>query len=363
MTYDLDSGDSSIADLLLRHDELEEEHGDGDAGNFLSGWQCYNPYADKLLAAVKKRIESVDHTKYIYVENDLKLSEKVKQLQLAYDGVMLNEVFCAANGAASVLFTFCALLSQRGILEVYFVPPLYFSMHIALKLFGIRTRAISGFHAFEAEFRMNLPEKKTVLIIVDPVWYAGTPVPKHIISEIKEWQHRTSSEVFVDGSFQYMRWDCLLHEESSNLHPEKTFRLISPTKMLGVHGYRFAYLLLPKEFRAEFSKLYSNIYGSTSAANLAFAHEAIHAMKCREQTNNLMLLTKQRHELLRTNQVITSSFNPECGYFSFEQITTELPDGYILMSGDYFDQSRFPEHVRLNLISPSFYLIDPASDQ
>jgi aspartate/methionine/tyrosine aminotransferase len=358
MKHTPDRDEVVISNIIQRHEELEIEHGDGDAGNFLFGWQCKNPYADELLTAVKKRTEAIDHVKYIYVEDDLKLTQKVLDLQFSLDAIMPNEVFCAPGGAVSILFAFCAFLSKKGVKEVYFIPPIYYSMHIALKLFNIRARAVSGLQAFESSFSMNLPDKKTILILADPIWYVGLSVPESIVSEIREWQEKTQSLVFVDGSFQYMRWNEDVYEATSKLDPERTFRLISPTKSLGVHGYRFAYSLLPAMLKSEFSNTYTNIYGSTAADNWAFAYEATTAMKNRTLTTMLVRLAKERHKRLRRKGAISSQLNPECGYFAFEKINVTLPEGYLMMTGDYFDQHRFPGHARLNLISPSFALLD-----
>lgn len=361
MSFQQSSNDDAIAQILLKHEALEVEHGDGDAGNFLFGWQCQNPYANELLLNVKKRSEGIDHVKYIYLEDNHELTQRVKNMQLGFDGVMPSGLFCAPGGAVSVLFSFCAFLSRRGVSEVYYIPPIYYSMHIALKLFGIRVRAVSGLHAFEDGFTMNLPDKNTVLILADPVWYVGISVPDQAIAEIIRWQNKTESLVFVDGSFQYMRWNETVTEASAKLSPEKTFRLVSPTKSLGVHGYRFAYTLLPENFLTEFSNTYTNIYGSTAAGNLAFAFEAISAMEKRSLTNSLIRLAKARHERLRKKGTISSVLKPECGYFAFEKINVTLPEGYLMMTGDYFDQNRFLGHSRLNLISPSFCVLDPES--
>lgn len=345
-------------EILQLHEDLELKYGDGDGGDFLFGWQSINPFAGDLLAAVKRRNENVDYTKYCYMETDTVLAGAVVDLHEELDGVRPDEAFCAASGGTSILFSFCYWLSRNEIKEVYYVPPIYFTLLNGLRQFGVRARALSGFHSFEEDFRMELPQQKTVLIIADPVWYAGITVPVHIIDQIAAWQQKTGSLVFVDGSFQYMRWDAKVNEPTAQLDPALTIRLVSPTKSLVVHGYRFGYALLPKSIKPIFSNSYTNICGSAPADNLAFAYEALRALKDRSLTEALIARASGRHKALRQRHVIESPLKPETGYFVFEKVNTILPENSLRMDGKYFGQPRFPEHTRINLLSTQFHLLE-----
>ena len=232
------------------------------------------------------------------------------------------------------------------------------SLHFAMRLFGIRSRQVSARHAFEEDFKMNLPDKRTFLFLTDPVWYAGVPVPKHVLDHIGIWQERTGSTVLVDGSFQYMPWNKTAFEATAHLDPSKTIRLISPSKSLCVAGYRFAYLLGPSDLRSKISHTYTNIYASASADTVAFGHEAIRAMEKREITNKLTDVIRFRHQRLRNQGKIESGLSPTCGYFVFEKLKYHLPSGYVRMGGEFFDQPRYPGYARINLLSPSFYLLE-----
>src|ERR1043165_2127107 len=141
------------------------------------------------------------------MESDSELAAEVGALHGALDNVTPEAVFCAASGGASILFAFSYWLTRNDIDEVYYIPPIYFTLLNSLRQFRIRARALSGYHCFEREFHLTLPAKKTVLVLADPVWYAGIRVPQNVIQEIAAWQEMTGSLVFVDGSFQYMRWD------------------------------------------------------------------------------------------------------------------------------------------------------------
>ena len=349
------SGDH-IAKLLARRKEMEISRGDGDLGNFLCGWQCENPFAGQLLEAVRQHAERIDHVPYAYLEDDPILPGLIQDMHESFGEPRPASVFCGA-GAMSLIFTFAAYLKHRNVTEVYYIPPIYFSFHSALRLLGIRARPVSAYHGFESKFKMNLPNRQAVLIVSDPIWYAAQPLPTTVTRQIVDWQCRTDSIVFVDGSFQYMLWNKSVDESSSQLGSDRTIRLISPTKSLAVSGYRFAYCLLPSVWRTEFSHTYTNIYGSANADSIAFGYLAIREMRQRTLTDKLVELISDRHRRLREANAIESVLQPHCGFFVFERVNARLPEGYLVMGGDYFDQARFPEYVRVNLLSPSFHLI------
>lgn len=344
-------------EILQLHEDLEVKFGDGDGGDFLFGWQSINPFADTFLAAVKRRAEGTDYTKYSYMESDTILANEILDLHGALDGVKPEAAFCAASGGASILFAFSYWLARNDIKEVYYVPPIYFTLLNGLRQFGIRARALGAYHCFEQEFRLVLPPKKTVLILADPVWYAGIPVSERVINRIAEWQEMTGSLVFVDGSFQYMRWDHQVREPTAALNPSQTIRLISPTKSLVVHGYRFAYTLLPSLIKPQLSNCYTNIAGSSAADNVAFAYEAIRAQRNRKLTEELITRAASRHAELRSTRAIESPLTPQAGYFVFEKINVPLPDDNLRMDGRYFGQPRFPNHARMNLLSTKYHLL------
>jgi histidinol-phosphate/aromatic aminotransferase/cobyric acid decarboxylase-like protein len=353
------SGDV-IADLLARRRALEEEQGDGETGTFLFGWQCDNPFAASFLDKVRQRSEPLDRIRYTYLEDDQALSGAILAMHSGFDEQPAEAVFSGA-GAMSLIFTFAAHIQSLGVREVYYLSPIYFSFHFALRLLGIRARQISTRHAFENRFRMNLPNERCVLLMSDPIWYAAQPVPDDVIEQLCEWQSRTGSTVFVDGSFQYMSWEPKVSEPTARFDPSLTFRLVSPTKSLAIAGYRFAYCLLPDSRRPDFAHIYTNIYGSSNSENLAFAPLAIEAMTDRTMTTNLTDLMRGRHRALREAGRIRSRLSPRRGFFSFEEILVELPAGYVTMGGEYFQQSRFPGYARINLLSPSLDLLRPKS--
>src|ERR1043165_84480 len=143
-------------EILQLHEDLEVKFGDGDGGDFLFGWQSINPFAEELLAAVKHRAKGIDYTKYSYMESDALLANEVIDLHNNLDRVRPIAAFCAASGGASILFAFSYWLARNEIKEIYYIPPIYFTLINGLRQFGIRARALTGYHSFEKEFQLSL---------------------------------------------------------------------------------------------------------------------------------------------------------------------------------------------------------------
>lgn len=346
-----------LAPLLKRHAELESKFGDGDNGRFLSGWQCENPWKESLRKKISAIRATLPDESYQYFSDcDAHIVDGFMEFHGKVDRKTPSAIICG-EGASSLIFTTCAWLKSKGIEEVYYIPPLYFTTHYALKLLGIRGRPVSGRHAFEDGFTMNLPSKNTVLLLSDPIWYAGINLKQFVVERIVNWQKKTGSLVFVDGSFQYMKWNEAPFEFTSELDLNKTIRIICPTKTLALHGYRFAYAILPNEFLGDFSHVYGSIYGSASAESIAFAKVAASSVHERTITSRLVGIVSECHRHLRTTGKIFADWQAECGYFVFERIIVELPQDLLLMDGSFFEQKRFRDHRRINLLSPSISLL------
>jgi histidinol-phosphate/aromatic aminotransferase/cobyric acid decarboxylase-like protein len=344
-------------DLNAHYEGLAFDLDDGDKGNFLSGWQCENPFNTDLFSAVKERAKSINYGRYTYFDDDTELPELIKTLHHRLDGVRPEHVFCG-SGSTSLLFGFATYLQKKGIRQIYFIPPMYFTLHLAFDRLGIRTIPISDRQPFEHEFAMRLPdEMKSVLMVLDPVWYTGTPISSDVMDEIVSWQKRTSSLVFVDGSLQYLPWQPKVNEHSARLDSKLTFRLVCPSKQLSAHGYRFSYVLVPASEKQEFAWVYTNIFGPTNADSIAFAHEAILALADGRIPKQSMALASSRYNALRKLGAIESDLRPSCGYFVFQKVNVVLPEDYITVDGKYFDQPRYKNHIKINLLSPSIELL------
>ena len=339
------------------YERLAFELDDGDGGNSLSGYQCINPFVDDLVAAVRLRSEGLDWQRYTYLDGDQDLVSQIRAYHAAVDGVAPSAIVCG-SGASSQLFGFVTYLHAKGVRKVFYVPPLYFTLYVALERYGIAAVPVADRQPYERNFRLRLPEiEDCCLLLADPVWYAGMPVADEVMEAIGSWQRKTRSLVFVDGSLQYMRWRGVMVEASSRLSRSLTIRLICPTKQLAIHGYRFSYLLVPELEARSVAWACANVAGAASAESLAFGHEAMEALNAGAIPRRLMGLVSARHRYLRESGKIDSVLNPECGYFVFERLNSSLSEGHVLADGKYFEQDRYPGYCKINLLSPSIGLI------
>jgi hypothetical protein len=81
---------------------LAFELDDGGKGDFISGWQCENPFADGLLARVRQRCINVDFTRYTYFDADEALINAIKKFHFHTDGRLPEAVLCGP-GASPLL--------------------------------------------------------------------------------------------------------------------------------------------------------------------------------------------------------------------------------------------------------------------
>lgn len=352
---------NSTSDLGSHYERLAFELDDGGGGDCISGYQCDNPYADELITATKNRTHRTDYRRYTYFDAHEELVGAIRDLHRKFDGVPPERVLCG-SGSSSQLFAFATYLCMKGVRSVFFVPPLYFTLRIALERYGIVSTPVSQQQPYQEGFKLLLPQvSNCCLFITDPIWYTGTPVSHDVIDSVARWQRDTSSIVFVDGSFQYLPWNGEVVESTAMLDPSLTVRLICPTKQLAVHGYRFSYLLVPEREERSLAWTYSNIVGAASAESIAFAHEAISALSDGSIPRRLMTLVYNRHRALRASGSIESVIQPSCGYCVFEKINVSLPSDHVLIDGRFFEQMNYSGYVKINLLSPSISIIKAIS--
>ena len=156
-----------------------------------------------------------------------------------------------------------------------------------------------------------------------------------------------------------MRWNGGTVEATAELETERTIRILCPTKALALHGYRFAYAILPKICGPTSRTHMQTSTGSASAESIAFgrtAAELPHLLRWR-MTAGLVKLAADRHTNLRSTGKIYADWQPDCGYFVFERLMPETAGSTPLMDGSFLEQRRYPDHRRLNLLSPSIGLL------
>jgi len=333
--------------LLNKHRQLDYAVRNNKGQAFLSGWNSVHPFQKEYS---KIDANSSDKLKYQFYKDSSELKELIVQFHQETDRIDLNiNSVLPGDGSTPLIAAFCSLLFSEKIKEVFYIPPMYYMFYHHLKFFGIKTRPVSRKHLFEESAQLNLPDKKTILIFSDPIWYAGKSVNQSFIDEIAKWQRKTESIVFVDGTFQYIQWNGSYEEKSSQLSQELTYRLICPTKYLAVHGHRFSYCLVPADKYEPFLYSYDNLIGPTSTYNLSFAHSALRIMLRPNRNKELIDHIMKTYLQITEVGAIKTTIIPDSSFFVFGQINSSLKN-LLLMDQGYFDQKRFPDYYRVNLL-------------
>ena len=343
--------------LNAKFESVAFDFGDGDDGNFLSGWQCENPYVKEFISSVKHNSERFNHSRYSYYDAHEDLLTSIQYYHKSIDSYPPESVICGC-GSTSLLSTLAAYLADTGVTKVYYIAPLYITLHTALHRFKIETVSVSDRHPYEKGFTLNLPkEYNSILLLTDPIWFAGIPIPKTYIEEIGKWQNEYDATIFVDGSLQYMPWDAKRYEFTSTLNPAKTIRLVCPSKQLCIHGYRFSYMLAPSTISRKLNWTYTSLFGPAPVDSISFGQKAIQAVIDGNITKQLLNFVKFRFDVLISEHVIEPIVIPQCGYFIFAKLLIPLPDNYLLIDGSFFSKVNMSQYSKLNLLSPSIGLL------
>jgi len=338
--------------LIERHrllDRLIEDQ----RTHFLSDWNCDNPFANELLGPQLSELAPTLSSSrgYIYFDEEQTVLREICLFHLIYERLQLSQANVVAGpGSSSFLAAFSLWLLRCGYTDIYYLPPLYHTFHFLLEAVDINVTPASVNQSFEADYTMNLPNHHTVLLMCDPVWYAGKSVPQKHIEMIADWQRATRSLVFVDGSFQYMKWNRIKGESTSLLDPELTFRLVCPTKALAIPHFRFAYLLHPAEAHHDLLFIYESIVGGASASDLAFAKRALQILKS-DSTGYIMtdFFGEIFSDLVRRD-LIRTGITPDCSYFTFA-VPLVKPENLLVMDGSYFELKGYDHYCRINLMA------------
>lgn len=349
------SDHSSLFAELTAHDEMSLRLAGFTDRIFVSDWNGDHPFVGELLGDFGHRSvrEMGSMTTYSHLDEDPILAERLGVLHRDRYAESQSESVAFVPGAGATAFLFTLLQRQHmlGVRRLLYLPPVYYNAIWWIRALGWDVHQVLRNVDF-ARQDAGLPEMpagRSLLWLTDPVWFAGRPVRADTIASIGEWQARTGSTVIVDGTFQYMRHDGAPLERSSQLDPALTYRLVCPTKALGLHSFRFAYAIVPKADQAEFAELHSRSHGAAGLVDRAFAHHAVTVLADPERSALLPRFSEQRVEALRQADVFDELIVPEAGYFVFGRPTRA--ERMVGMDQRCFGAHGMPGYLRFNVLS------------
>ncbi|TDD96801.1 aminotransferase class I/II-fold pyridoxal phosphate-dependent enzyme [Actinomadura rubrisoli] len=325
-----------------------------DSAVFVSDWNGAHPFTGIFLGSfLTQTIESLGGlSRYSHLEEDTTLQESIARLHAERYGEPLrsSRCFIPGTGSASFLTTLLFRAQQLGLRRLCYFPPVYNSAVHLIRNMGFAVRQVADDVDFADDPGLRLPNTRCVLWLTDPVWFAGRRVRRETIDEVARWQQRTGSLVFVDGTFQYLNWGAERREFSSDLDPGLTYRLVCPTKALALHGFRFAYLIVPERDSSEMIELHSILHGAAGIADRTFAHRALKTLREGAGNGPLTEYARNRYHELIESQAFEEWIAPEGGYFVFGRPAAP-PDTLHGMGPECFGMRGTKGHVRVNLLS------------
>jgi aspartate/methionine/tyrosine aminotransferase len=327
---------------------------DRDDAVFVSDWNGQHPFVPAFLDGFADRtVGSLGPlTRYSHLEEDTALEEKLRRLHRdRYREPYSDHVgYLPGTGSASFLTTMLFRARQLGFDRLCYLPPVYNSAIYIIQELGLAVRKAARNVDFADDPGLDLPDTRCALWLTDPVWFAGRPVRQETVDEIGRWQRRTGSLVLVDGTFEYQQWDGGRCERTSGLDPDLTYRLVCPTKALAIHGFRFAYLIVPKAHLGSVTDLHSRLHGAAGVADRAFAHRAVAALDSETGNRPLMEYARQRYQELIVAGAIREWVEPYSGNFIFGAPTASA-DSLRGMGPECFEARGYPGYLRVNLLS------------
>ncbi len=317
----------------------------------MSDWNGTHPFAAAYLGPRRGQLHRYQPAdRYIYPNDDDALLESIGRRHRAVEGVKpKNSNIVVGSGSSPLLAAICFWLGQRRTERVCYFAPMYYTTHYFLRLLGLRPRRLAERHLFDLDELPALPKQRSVLVLCDPIWYAGVRVTREHMRVLATWQQATGSLVIVDGSFQFMQWDSERTEHSAMLDPDLTMRVICPAKALALPSVRFAYALVPAAARDELMFLSESMSGSSSAADMSLARRTMKVLGTGESNRKLTDYLRQTYEALVADGLVRTNITPECGYFVFARFGSRVRRR-VGMDQHYFELTGYRGYARLNLL-------------
>ncbi len=361
MTLPLPVADTSRTDdrellfsELAAYDRVSDALIERSGSVFVSDWNGDHPFMDEFLGDLGEvpigRLGSLGT--YSRMDEDLELTDAVAELHVRRYGETSVTAGRCVTGAGSTSFLTTLLMYQflQGVREISYLPPVYYNAGWWIRKLGMGVRRVASNVDFSDDVEMSLPEGRGLLWVTDPVWFAGVPLRDATVDRIADWQRRTGSTVIVDGTFQYMGWEGATKEATDRLDPDLTFRLVCPTKTLAMHGFRFAYAIVPAQHAAPFAELHRRLHGAAGLADRLFARRAVEVLGTHDGALPLMSFARDRYRQLLASGAVTEAVEPESGFFVFGRPSVDATN-FVAMDINCFGGKGYPGFVRVNLLN------------
>lgn len=345
---------ASPDEILSLHRDLDRRCRADRGARFISGWQTAHPFSGRYLHLSDELAAfSAQSDRYSFLSDSVALVDSIRRFHACTDHIDYpSDAVFASSGSSPLLTSYFLALREFGIADVCFAAPVYYACYYFCRSLGLVTRQVSDGILHDDSVTLDLPDRRSALVLCDPIWVFGTTVHPTHLNRIRDWQRATGSVVLVDGTFQYTKWDLADRAEpTSTLVPELTFRIVCPTKSLAVHGVRFAYMLLPPALRESIRYACSNITGATGLANEHFAVRLMEVLNSPTSNRDLIGHIRDVHEQLRSIELITGeSRNPVASYYTFAEVRQDVLGNVLAMDERFFGLHGFAGQVRVNLL-------------
>lgn len=260
------------------------------------------------------------------------------------------------EGSTPMITTIILFARELGFKKIYSISPLYFNIHRICNALDMKIIPCNNDLTYEEGYSLKLPEKKSFLFITDPIWAIGRHHSKSLLEKLRKWQDKTKSLIFVDSSFDYTDWP---GTQNSNLikilNKCYTFRLICPTKVLGLHGVRFSYLLCPNKYFDELNTLSYSSIGPTGYfyKNL---RKKIFKKMISSKTSPIATLASKRYNLIKKVLIEKDIpfIIPNCGVYLFAKIVPSIRKNkyyfWLHQIGVDIPFKKYSKYTKINLV-------------
>ena len=304
-----------------------DEYFDKNKINFLSEW-FFDKKTHQYTGFDKKPFEVKPNIplQYVFPDTNRKLNASIEEFHIKEGLPKDSFTVFISEGSTSMIAAMVLFAKKKSFKKIYSIFPLYFTIHKMCDAIDMDILLCNNDFACFENTKLNLPEQKSFLFITDPIWSIGRHYSDEIFDQLAKWQKKTSSIIFIDGSFSYMDWNTSIKKEPSVvLDSNLTLRLVCPTKALCLHGLRFSYLLCPIEFSKEVARI--SIANTGSSCYFGYLQrERLFNKMIEKKPNPVGLFASKRYQALKDKFLENNIEHiiPDCGFFMFANLDKVL---------------------------------------